>query len=130
MRPVISFTEYIERVKTTGQMVTVNVEVPADFWVTEPISRSTWIQLPKGVRYLLEAYAHYGHYNPETDSIEPTSKEHRTRSDAFELTPILRSVWIQLPKEVRYLLEERAHYSHYNPETDSIEVDQIEFSII
>lgn len=37
------------------------------------------------------------------------------------LPPIKRDLWIQLPMEVRNLLEE-CGYRHFNPEIDSIEV--------
>lgn len=39
------------------------------------------------------------------------------------LPSIPRSLWSQLPKKVRDILEKEHGYNHYNPETDMMESD-------
>lgn len=55
------------------------------------------------------------------------SEEHKIVKISLKdlyLPPISRSIWSQLPSDVRHLLEKEHSYNHYNPELDVIESDK------
>lgn len=62
-----------------------------------------------------------------TEAIERAEQEGRVvQAEVIKIStrsPISRSVWIQLPKDVRNVLENEHGYKHFNPEADTIESD-------